>query len=113
MVSLTVMCPMGCDPGDRFTVETDWGEMEFTVPEGIDYGDDILLEVRGVRRALSVRTLCTCASLCLPVYLCVRVCVCVCEVFLQLFCFHFGSFAVLGRLRLNGPETTATVASFC
>ena len=45
-ISLTVMCPMGSDPGDKFTVETEFGDMEFIVPEGVDYGDDIVVEVQ-------------------------------------------------------------------
>lgn len=45
-VTLTVMCPMGVDPGEAFSVETEWGAMEFLVPEGVDYGDDIVVEVR-------------------------------------------------------------------
>ena len=44
-LTVTVMVPMGSDPGDTFMVDTEWGQHSVVVPEGVDYGDEIEIEV--------------------------------------------------------------------
>ena len=44
-LTVTVMVPMGSDPGDTFMVDTEWGQHSVVVPEGVHYGDEIEIEV--------------------------------------------------------------------
>ena len=44
-LTVTVMVPMGSDPGDTFMVDTEWGQHSVVVPEGVDYGDEIEIEI--------------------------------------------------------------------
>ena len=44
-LTVTVMVPMGSDPGATFMVDTEWGQHSVVGPEGVDYGDEIEIEV--------------------------------------------------------------------
>ena len=54
-LTVTVMVPMGSDPGDTFMVDTEWGQHSVVVPEGVDYGDDIEIEVEAPASAAPPR----------------------------------------------------------
>ena len=53
-LTVTVMVPMGSDPGDTFMVDTEWGQHSVVVPEGVDYGDEIEIEIEAPASAAPV-----------------------------------------------------------
>ena len=46
-VLLSVMCPMGTEPGQQLRIETEQGPMEVTVPDGVEPGDTFEAEIVG------------------------------------------------------------------